>query len=118
MIQQTAYHPEARHYPRYPVYLLGSLLKDDYADHHVLGESDIFDLSIKGCQICSEVDLDCGKFVALRFSLPNYETPVQIDMASIRWTNGGQCGLEFIIMTYKDETLLSQYVRSLNTSFH
>lgn len=116
MLQQAAYQPEARLHTRYPVYLMGSLLKDDYADNHVLGKSDIFDLSIKGCQLYSEVDLNRGKFVALRFSLPNQEAPIQIDMASIRWTKGEQCGLEFIIMTSKDEKLLKTYVKSLHSN--
>lgn len=113
MMSLAAKQQESRRYPRYPVCLMASLLKDDWAREQVLAESDVFDLSVRGCQIFSEIPLETGKFVGFRLFIPGEQVPVRVDLASVRWSTGGQSGLEFMVMGNKDEERLTKFVRTL-----
>lgn len=112
-MQQTDMRPDSRRYPRYPVSLMASLLKDDWLHEQLLGHSDVYDLSVRGCQIFSEIALKPGNFVGLRLTLPLQEPPVRVNLASVRWSTGEQCGLEFRVMASKDQERLNQFVTSL-----
>ena len=62
------------------------------------GEGDIIDLSIRGCRIESPTDVQPGASLKVRIETTEYEPPIQIQQALVRWSRGREFGLEFVTM--------------------
>ena len=75
-----------------------------------IGNGTVADLSVKGCQVHSDVPIQKGDHVSLRLHIPQRDVPVSIEMATVRWTKGHAFGLEFISLWPADETVLSEVI--------
>jgi len=59
------------------------------------GEGSLVDLSIRGCRIESPANVQPGALLEVRIATVEHEPPIQIQQALVRWSRGGQFGLEF-----------------------
>jgi hypothetical protein len=93
---------EQRHHPRcsveYPVRAS--------TDHGHGGFAMIADLSAKGCRVKSKAVVSPGEFGKLLIYVPTGMTPVTVSLTSVRWVNGHECGLEFILMDLDEQGCL------------
>ena len=62
------------------------------------GEGDIVDLSISGCRIDSVTDVQPGASLEVRIVTKTQESPIEIQLAIVRWKRGRQFGVEFVTM--------------------
>lgn len=112
-MRQTGKAIRQRQSKRYSVCLTAALMRKDRGEEQLLCESDVYDLSLTGCKIFSEVSLDQGRFVMVQLSIPLEETPIKINLAYIRWSADGQSGLEFKVIPAEARERLTQYLASL-----
>lgn len=98
-----------RRFPRFPVQFRSS-----FSSVHVVGgEGTLLDLSIRGCRVDSETQVQPGTNLELRIHLPDHEPPIQVELASVRWARGREFGLEFTSMDTDQRERLRQVVRDL-----
>ena len=112
-MRQTGKSINQRKNQRFSVCLTAALMRKDRGEEQLLCESDVYDLSLTGCKIFSEVNLDQGRFVMVHLSIPLEESPIQINLAYIRWSADGQSGLEFKVIPEGDRNRLVQYLENL-----
>ncbi len=72
---------------RFDVGLLGDLLD---------GTGRLVDLSTGGCRLRSSEGMQPNGYLHLFLPSPHAAVPVKVELASIRWANRGEFGLEFI----------------------
>lgn len=62
----------------------------------------VLDLSVAGCRIRSAVGVTTGEVFGVVIDRPWYinplDVPLDIPVAVVRWSNGQECGMEFIQM--------------------
>ncbi len=77
------------------------------------GSGTVSNLSMGGCTLRSDTDVPTGAYLAFRISPPDYEPPIQVGLAAVRWVKGQESGLEFINMGPEDQTRLRRFVSTL-----
>lgn len=82
---------DARHSPRFRMEGDIAFQADDR-----LVEGTLLNLSTGGCAVTSSTLFHKGEYLELRVYLPDYDPPVEVDLAAVRWASGQTCGLEFI----------------------
>lgn len=111
---------EHRRYPRIPLHETVPLtfsfvdVPTSGTSHRVLNGR-LADLSIKGCQVQSEVSIQKGDHIFLRVYSAHCDVPVSVEMATVRWTAGSRFGLEFISLWPADEMALREVIHSTST---
>lgn len=60
------------------------------------GDGTLSDLSIRGCQVRSLVQVNPGTVLQLRVQVSNHESPIAISHAIVRWNRAGSFGCEFV----------------------
>jgi hypothetical protein len=83
--------------------------------NRVVGEGVVCDLSIRGCKIESDTTVSPGTDLKLRLYVPEVDPSIEIAVATVRWTNGRNFGLEFLDMKEADWTRLSEAIKTLET---
>lgn len=66
-----------------------------FGDEDFEGEASLLDISTHGCRALSSVDLNVGMVLKLSLFLSDYQWPLRIDEATVRWAEGQRFGLEF-----------------------
>lgn len=66
-----------------------------FGDEEFEGEASLLDISTHGCRASSSVDLRVGMALKLSLFLSDYQWPLRIDQATVRWADGQRFGLEF-----------------------
>ena len=97
----------SRHNPRFRVDVPLSFLGDKE------GEGTVLELSKSGCQIKTAVSLEVGNYLALNMGLPGQSSPMNVEVAVVRWAREGQFGVVFIICADAEQTRLRQYLQAL-----
>ena len=77
------------------------------------GEGSIVDLSIRGCHIESSIDVQPGASLDIRIKVVEDEPPIHVQAAIVRWSRGGEFGLEFEVIAPTEWTHLQEFVRQL-----
>jgi len=62
------------------------------------GEGVVLDLSKGGCRVQCEIELMPGTEIDAQIYFPDYEWPLKIQRAAVRWTRGETFGVEFLEM--------------------
>ncbi len=101
---------DKRQAPRFTVHLPISFL-----GYNLTGEGTVVNLSLGGCGIESDQDVQQGKQLTLRIFMPEQDAPVVVDRAQVRWTVRGLFGLEFLTMQQEEQERLRRFVSSLET---
>lgn len=73
-----------------------------------VNEGRVLNLSVGGCLVESAVSVTVGDTLQLRLSLPGPELPLRVPRAAVRWTKGGQFGVEFIELEETDRVRLKR----------
>jgi hypothetical protein len=60
------------------------------------GRGQAMDLSVLGCAIDADQSVATQVYLKLELSLPDGDTPLEIELAVVRWSHGQQLGMEFI----------------------
>lgn len=77
------------------------------------GEGSIVDLSIRGCRIESSIDVQPGASLDIRMKVIENEPPIHIQAAIVRWSRGGEFGLEFEVIVPTEWAHLLDFVKKL-----
>lgn len=73
----------------------------------------VFNLSAEGCAIGSTVSMPKGIYVALQLHLNDEVSPVEVELAAVRWSSDLQFGVEFIRLKGEEQERLRAYAQSL-----
>ncbi len=68
-------------------------------------------LSLKGCSIVSDRELALGSMARMSLLLPNQLRALPIEMGRIIWTQGFECGLEFMELSLDSRLRLGRTLR-------
>ena len=60
------------------------------------GDGTLSDLSIRGCQVRSLVEVNPGTVLQLRVQVCDHESPIVVSHAIVRWYRAGSFGCEFV----------------------
>ena len=64
--------------------------------HTHRSEGTILNLSRQGCGALTAQPPTVSSYLSLWIDLPDDTTPIEIELAAVRWVSGQRCGLEFI----------------------
>ena len=62
----------------------------------VEGEGVVLDLSKGGCRVQCETELSVGNEIEAQVYFPDYEWPLKVKRAIVRWINADVFGIEFL----------------------
>ncbi len=99
---------ELRKHPRVPV-----RCPIVFSGDRILAEGKIADLSKEGCAVKSEEPVPKGLYLRLWIFLPGEDSPLEVELASVRWSNDGRFGLEFIRMSVEAQERLHRVLETL-----
>lgn len=54
------------------------------------------ELSIRGCRVCSLVEVKPGTVLQIRVQVSSQESPIVVSHAIVRWSRSGSFGCEFV----------------------
>jgi hypothetical protein len=104
-------HDDRRKHPRMAVLLHVALSKGGV----IVGEGEVLDLATEGCALSTGVTVEQGDYLEVHLTLPDHEAsiPLTVELAAVRWVHQPMCGLEFILMTRRDQDRLRRHVQTL-----
>ncbi len=79
---------------------------------HMVGKGTVTDLSISGCGVESTTLLRKGAQLALSVNMPDEKDPMDINLASVRWSLGGKFGLEFVRIGSRERARITKLVKT------
>ena len=71
------------------------------------------DLSVKGGKVACGQKVEIGTHMNLRIALPDDVSPLQVELAEVRWAIGKYMGLEFLVVEDKQQARLLKFVNAL-----
>lgn len=84
-----------------------------FTGEHLVGEGTVLNVSLGGWKVASDQAVQPGSSLALRIALPDHQMPMKIEVAAVRWTVGGEFGLECLAIRPDEQTRLSGLITSL-----
>lgn len=63
------------------------------------GEAKLLDLSACGCRASTSIPVEVGMKLRLSIFLPDFQWPLRINQAIVRWIDKDEFGLEFVSIT-------------------
>lgn len=83
-------------------------------DHTYRSEGTILNLSVQGCAVMTALPPSVSSHLALWIDLPDSTTPVEIELAGVRWVSEQRCGFEFIRISPEMLNRLDSFVSVLD----
>lgn len=80
---------------------------------HTRSDGRVTNLSMGGCAVQSAATVPAGLPVKLRLSFPYKRGPLEVELAIVRWSRDGTCGLQFIIVSTKAQERLRLVVSNV-----
>jgi hypothetical protein len=74
------------------------------------GSGRMFNVSTWGCGVESNATVVPGTYVGVSLSLPNQLTPVDIELAAVRWSGRRRFGVEFLSVSQPSRERLEQFL--------
>jgi len=100
---------ECREYPRTPVDMLVSFSDTTEKD---MREGTMFDLSARGCAVTSLSSIQPGSAVRILIRTTDLGSSISIESASVRWSGGGEFGVEFLSLSEIDQRRLDRLLQA------
>jgi c-di-GMP-binding flagellar brake protein YcgR len=100
---------ECREYTRTPVDMLVSFSDTDTTD---MREGTMFDLSARGCAVTSMSSVQPGSAVKILIRETGLGAPITIESAAVRWSGGGEFGVEFLGLSEIDRRRLERLLQT------
>ena len=82
-----------------------------FAGDSFVGEGTIHNVSVPGCEILSNRDVELGTYLEMKVLAPDSNISLSVELAKVRWCNGHQFGVEFIRMPGEDQVRLGRLVK-------
>ena len=89
-----------RKHPRFAVQLPVS-----FSTEEVDADGTVYNLSLGGCRVESDHPMQGGEYVALRLRVSYDESPISVQVAVVRWSAGGDFGLEFLVIAEEERAI-------------
>ncbi len=84
---------------------------------HTERQGHLGNLSWEGCRVVSKTSLQQGSYlVDLKFQCPEWDTPLSVEMAQVRWAKGQEFGVEFIRLQQEEKHRLRELIKTLETA--
>jgi hypothetical protein len=77
------------------------------------GDGTLYNLSSGGCAVTSKTAVHTGTYLSLRIHLQNRSSPLLVQLATVRWTNRHQFGLQFLLLQPDEQTRLANLLGKL-----
>jgi PilZ domain len=103
--QATNRRQHERHAVSFPVDFLGG----------AIGSGQASDLSVLGCAVGSELPVPLKAYLKLQLDLPDGDSPLEIELAVVRWSFGGSFGVEFIAFGEAQKSRLKRFLIQIAT---
>jgi len=100
---------EQRKDTRFPVQFRSSFSSTNV----VSGEGALSDLSIRGCRVCSLIEVKPGTILQLQVHTSDHQPPIQISQAVVRWYRASSFGCEFVNLSPDEWARLHYVVKDL-----
>ena len=81
----------------------------------VTGQGLVLNLSLEGCMIESDSQLEEGTYLAVSIHFPQVLLPLEVELAAVRWGSGRVFGLEFRYMQPDQYESLERILSTLHT---
>ena len=78
----------------------------------ITGTGVLANLSFGGCEVRCNNTLSRGELLKVLIDVPRYETPLQVDLGPVRWSNAQAFGLEFSGAPADDYRRLRELLRA------
>ena len=101
---------ECREYPRLPVDMQVFFSSTNRTD---ILEGTMFDLSARGCAVTSLSTVQPGSAVKILIRATDLGAPITIKSAEVRWSGGGEFGVEFLGLSEIDQRRLHRHAPHL-----
>src|SRR3954463_8976590 len=79
----------------------------------VVGEGTLIDLSIRGCRIATPPVVVPGAALEVRIATIEYDPPIKVQQALVRWVRGRQFGVDFVSMGPEEWARLQHRVKQI-----
>ena len=99
---------ELRKHPRVPV-----RRPIVFSGVRILAEGKTVNLSKEGCAVKSKEAVPKGLYLKVWIFLSGKDSPLEVELAPVRWSNRGQFGLEFIRMSGEAQARLHRVLEAL-----
>ena len=100
---------ECREYPRIPVDMQIFFSSTNKTD---IREGTMFDLSPRGCAVTSMSSVQPGSAVRILIRATDLGSPITIESAAVRWSGGGEFGVEFLGLSEIDQRRLHRLLQA------
>lgn len=104
---------ECRQYPRIPVDMQVSFSSSDTTD---ILEGTMFDLSPTGCAVTSLSTVQPGSALRMLIRATDLGSAITIKSAVVRWSGGGEFGVEFLALSEIDQRRLHRLLQFITTN--
>ncbi len=84
-----------------------------FSGNVVAGGGLVSSLSNEGCTVRSDENVHPGTFLVLHIHLSEQYSPLEIELAEVRWSTGMEFGLEFRRMASQERQRLFHILKSL-----
>ncbi|MBS0168245.1 MAG: PilZ domain-containing protein [Nitrospira sp.] len=98
--------PHTRAYVRFPFHSPLIVGGESY-----VCEGTLRNLSLQGCSIISDRELTLGNLIRVSFLLPGQTRALPIEVSRVIWTQGLECGLEFMELSLPTRLRLGRTLR-------
>jgi PilZ domain len=89
---------------------LGTEYRASFSGERIRAQGVVLDLSVAGCRIRSAVEFTEGEYFGVVIDVPRYVNPLDVPLAVVRWSNGQECGMEFVQMEPDDQRRLRELI--------
>ncbi len=103
---------ERRRSPRFPV----EFTLDFIAHLDTMGVGIVSNLSMEGCALEGNLIVHEGWNLELHLLLPDLASPLKVELAAVRWSQGRRFGVEFLRMGDEEQERLRRFVSTLETT--
>jgi PilZ domain-containing protein len=76
----------------------------------------ILNLSIVGCRAHTPFVVRKDECLGVLIDVPKYEPPIYVAGAEVRWSDGRECGMEFIHVELEDRQRLCETIRAIEAA--
>lgn len=76
-------------------------------------EGTILNLSMGGCRVRTTRIVKKDDCLGLLIEIPQYNRPLYVSRAEVRWSDGRDFGMEFIQMEMEDQQRLGETIRAI-----
>lgn len=103
---------ECREYPRIPVDIQVFFSSTNQTD---IRKGTMFDLSTRGCAVTSMSSVQPGSAMRILIRATDLGSPITIESAAVRWSQGGEFGVEFLGLSEIDRRRLHRLLQAAST---